>query len=240
MGKQWFERILSLLADDRRAAEITGDLQEQYSNDPRFWWAALQVLGSFLWRPIAGVLGAEVALILTSICFSHSWLQAGAPMMRGSWRALSLGAMAYGHFTWSVACLALAKFGVRSPLAAAACTVAAIDTLVSCSFSIPELQVAGMIGFTLIVGSMLSHRSHRCALVILTRSVFGLWLAEAGVYGGYFATVRQLHLTVTAPQHLTIFFVTCALSMLVGWLALGRPPGQIVAEANPSRALADK
>lgn len=239
MGKRWFERILSILSNRQRASEITGDLLEHCPGVARFWWSAFQVLVSFAWRPVAGVLGGQIVLISAFFSFSQNWFQAGSPPMRIHWQMLSLQAGAFTQLAWPVACMALAKFGRRSPSAAAACTLAALATLVSCSFSNLPVLTSGLVAGVIIVAAMLLHSADRRRLALISRAAFSIWLIEtAGTRAG-FELLRHLHLPIVTATHVSMSFtfVTWLVSSTFGWLALGSQNRQRTDEHERRHAL---
>ncbi len=240
MDKRWFEATLRILTDRQRAAEITGDLLEQHPSELRFWWAALRIFAALTWRPAAGILAAFLSLFWSFLPFANSWHQGGSPSPMTRWQMVPMEASYIGMFLWPVACLALAKFGVRSATAAIACNIAALTTLISCSLYAPQLQTAGIgLSATVLLAALLTS-ANRVRIGALALSCFTIWLVDTATARISFAFLRWSKLSAEHAWRLdTMFTLTGWLfAMVLGWLVL-RIPRKRIALVSTEERLAD-
>jgi hypothetical protein len=143
--------------------------------------------------------------------------------MRSPWQTLSMETGVLTQLAWPVACMALAKFGRRSHASAAACTLAALATLIWCSFANLPLLIAGLGASAIIVAAMLLHSASRHSLALLSRAAFSFGLIETAGTRASFALLRHFRLSVVPATHtaMSLTFLTLAVSSIFGWLALG-------------------
>ena len=179
------EWILKFVCTKQRASEITGDLLEQEAGPTiNFWLAIIRVVFAISWRWMVGYVFAVTSLWWALIPSQHfivpkaqehleqtrrAWLANShqAPLSAGDWTHSAAVLMGLSVLFWSVAALAISRYGVRDERGRAGALLASLLTLGSCLawMRYAEYVIPAVVGGTVV--ALLLNAGYRRALLCL-------------------------------------------------------------------------
>lgn len=201
MDKAWIaEWILTCVCTKQRASEITGDLLEQETRPTiNFWLAIMRVVFAISWRWMVGYVFAVTSLWWALIPSQHfivpkaqehldqtrrAWLANGhrVPLSAGDWTHSAAVLMGLSVLLWSVAALAISRYGVRDERGRAGALLASLLTLCSClawmryaEYVIPAVVCGTVVALLLNAG----YRRAVLCLVFASMAVAFIFLSTA-------------------------------------------------------------